>query len=381
MSNITIPQSRLDRGFEKHKDAYEAAALRVLRSGWYILGKEVEEFEKEFAAYVGVPHAIGVGNGLDALYLAFRALEIGEGDEVIVQGNTYIASVMGITMNRATPVFAEPDEYHLIDPEEIRRKITPRTKAVLVVHLYGQASRMDEIVAICKEHNLKLVEDCAQSHGACFGDTMTGAFGDIGCFSFYPSKNMGAFGDAGACTTSNPALAQKLKVLRNYGSEKRYHNMVVGVNSRLDEMQAALLRARLKYMEETTTERCAIAARYDEGITNPHVIKPLRCAGATHVFHQYILQIPKRDDGAGDAARTPRDAFQVFLADRGIGTIIHYPIPPHRSEAYAYLGMGEGSLPATERLADEIVSLPMFTGMTKEEQQQVIDAVNAWDGV
>lgn len=375
---ITIPQSRLDRGFEKHKDEYEAAALRVLRSGWYILGKEVEEFEKEFAAYVGVPHAIGVGNGLDALYLAFRALEIGEGDEVIVQGNTYIASVMGITMNGATPVFAEPDEYHLIDPEEVRRKITDKTKAVLVVHLYGQASRMDEIVAICKEHNLKLVEDCAQSHGAYFGDTMTGAFGDIGCFSFYPSKNMGAFGDAGACTTSDPALAQKLKVLRNYGSEKRYHNMVVGVNSRLDEMQAALLRARLMHMEEMTAERCAIAARYDAGITNPHVIKPSRCTGATHVFHQYILQIPKKDAGAKE---NPRDAFQEFLADRGVGTIIHYPIPPHRSKAYAYLGMGEGSLPLTERLADEVVSLPMFTGMTTKEQQQVIDAVNAWDGV
>ena len=376
-NTITVPQSRMDRGFEQYQAEYEEAALRVLRSGWYILGREVEQLEKDFASYIGTTYAVGVGNGLDALHLAFRALDIGAGDEVIVQGNTYIASVMGITMNGATPVFAEPDAYHLIDPDEIRKKITDKTKAVLVVHLYGQASRMEEIVAICKEHDLKLVEDCAQSHGAFCGDTMTGAFGDIGCFSFYPSKNMGAFGDAGACTTSDAALAQKLRVLRNYGSEKRYHNMVVGVNSRLDEMQAALLGVKLSHMDEITNERQRIAARYDEGIHNPHVEKPLRCDGVTHVFHQYVLRVPTPEGSRENA----RDAFQKYLESCGIGTIIHYPIPPHRSEAYAYLNMPEGSLPITERLATEVVSLPMFTGMTEEEEQQVIDSVNAWEGI
>ncbi|WP_044913856.1 DegT/DnrJ/EryC1/StrS family aminotransferase [Butyrivibrio sp. WCE2006] len=362
-----IMQSRMDRGFFKHQEEYEKKALEVLRSGWYILGKEVENFENEFAAFVGTKYSVGLASGLDALWLAFRVLGIGKGDEVIVQGNTYIASVMGITINDATPVFVEPDEYYQIDTSKIEEKITDRTKAILVVHLYGQAAGMDKVLELCKKYNLKLVEDCAQSHGACFNGKMTGSFGDIGCFSFYPSKNMGAFGDAGAITTNDAELARLMKIYRNYGSEKRYYNMVVGANSRLDEMQAGLLRVRLKYIEEINNERAAIAKRYDEGITNQIVIKPAVAEGATSVWHQYVVRIAGR-----------RDEFMQYLADNNVTTIIHYPIPPHLSEAYRYLGIGEGALPITEKYANEVLSLPIYTGMKEDEQTYVIDLINSF---
>ena len=219
-----IQTNRLDRGFFRYQKEFEDKALEVLRSGWYILGKEVEAFEEEYAAFCGSKHCVGVASGLDALILAFRALGIGEGDEVIVQANTYIASVMGITINGATPVFVEPDEYFQIDEEKLEERITDRTKAILVVHLYGQAAKMDRIVSLCKKHNLKLVEDCAQSHGSDFDNKRTGTFGDVGCFSFYPTKNLGAFGDAGAIVTDDEELAKKIRILRNYGSQKRYYN-------------------------------------------------------------------------------------------------------------------------------------------------------------
>ncbi len=362
-----IMQSRMDRGFFRHQDEYEAKALEVLRSGWYILGKEVENFEEEFAAYVGTKYSVGLASGLDALWLAFKVLGIGKGDEVIVQGNTYIASVMGITINDATPVFVEPDEYFQIDVDKIEEKITDKTKAILVVHLYGQSAKMDRVQELCKKYNLKLVEDCAQSHGACFDGKMTGSFGDIGCFSFYPSKNMGAFGDAGAITTNDPELARLMKIYRNYGSEKRYHNMVVGANSRLDEMQAGLLRVRLKYIDEINTERSEIAKKYAEGITNPLVIKPQVRDGATSVWHQYVVRVKDR-----------RDEFMDYLAQNNITTIIHYPIPPHLSEAYNYLGLSEGTLPVTECYANEVLSLPIYAGMTDEEQSYVIDCINSF---
>ena len=256
---MKIMPNRMDRGFEMYQKDFEAKALEVLRSGWYVLGKEVSAFEEEFAAYTGAKYCVGLASGLDALWIAFRLLHIGAGDEVIVQGNTYIASVMGVTMNGATPVFAEPDVHFGMDPEKIESLITEKTKAILVTHLYGMASRMDEIVAVCKKHNLRLVEDCAQSHGACFNGQMTGTFGDVGCFSFYPSKNLGAFGDAGAVVVNDESLAKEFKIFRNYGSEKRYYNKVVGANSRLDEMQAALLRVRLAHMQELTEEKQKIA--------------------------------------------------------------------------------------------------------------------------
>ena len=367
-----IMHSRLDRGFEKYQEEFEKKAIEVLRSGWYILGKEVETFEEEFASFVGTKHAVGVGNGLDALWLAFRVLGIGKGDEVIVQGNTYIASVMGITINDATPIFVEPDKYYQIDVDAIEDKITDKTKAILVVHLYGQAAKMDKVRELCDKYNLKLVEDCAQSHGACFDGKMTGSFGDIGCFSFYPSKNMGAFGDAGAITTDDPELARLVKIYRNYGSEKRYYNMVVGANSRLDELQAGLLRVRLSHMDEITRERTELAMKYCSGINNPKVIKPEVREGATSVWHQYVLRVP----GTESEPNVLRDELKSYLESNGITTIIHYPIPPHLSEAYECLGHKKGFLPITEHYADEVISLPIYSGMTDAEQQAVIDCIN-----
>lgn len=363
---MKIMPNRLDRGFLKYQEEFEAKAIEVLRSGWYVLGKEVEAFEQEFAAYTGAKYCVGLASGLDALWLAFRILGIGAGDEVIVQGNTYIASVMGITINGATPVFVEPDEYFNIDTGKLEEKITERTKAILVVHLYGQASRMDEVVRICKKHNLRLVEDCAQSHGACFGGKMTGTFGDIGCFSFYPSKNLGGFGDGGAIVTDDAQLAADMKMYRNYGSEKRYYNKVVGANSRLDELQAGLLRVRLSHIRELTAERRALAAKYSEGIRNPRIKLPGVRPGADSVWHQYVVQCEDRD------------RLIEHLNSRGIGTIIHYPIPPHLSEAYAYLGHRKGSFPITEHDAATVLSIPMYNGMTEEEQQAVMEGLNAF---
>ena len=291
---------------------------------------------------------------------------------------------MGITINDATPVFVEPDEYYQIDADKIEEKITDKTKAILVVHLYGQTANMGKIVDICKKHNLRLVEDCAQSHGSMFGGQMSGSFGDIGCFSFYPSKNMGAYGDAGAITTNDPELARLMKIYRNYGSEKRYYNMVVGANSRLDELQAGLLRVKLTHMQEITDERLELASYYDKGINNPLVIKPTVRDGATSVWHQYVLKVPTKG-GALDSVTTggepnERDKFKAYLEENGIMTIIHYPIPPHLSQAYEYLGLKKGSLPITESYANEVISLPIYTGMTREEQDRVIECINNYRG-
>ena len=361
---MKILANRMDLGFQRHQEEYENAALRVLRSGWYILGKEVSAFEEEFAAYTGAKYCVGLASGLDALWIAFRLLHIGTGDEVIVQGNTYIASVMGITMNGATPIFVEPDEHFGMAPERIEELITDKTKAILVTHLYGMASRMDEIVSICEKHNLRLVEDCAQSHGACFNGRMTGTFGDVGCFSFYPSKNLGAFGDAGAVVVNDEELAKEFKIFRNYGSEKRYYNKVVGANSRLDELQAGLLRVRLLHMDELTKEKQRIAARYSAELSNPLIQLPTLAPGATCVWHQYVIRCEERS------------RLIEYLYEKEIGTIIHYPIPPHLAEAYRYLGHEPGFLPITEHMANTVLSIPMYNGMTDDEQSFVIDALN-----
>ena len=356
--------NRMDRGFYMYQKEFEEKALQILRSGWYVLGNEVSRFEEEFASYTGGKYCVGLASGLDALWIAFRLLNIHKGDEVLVQGNTYIASVMGITMNGATPVFIEPDEHFGIDVDKIEEKVTIRTKAILVTHLYGMASRMDKIVEICKKHNLKLVEDCAQSHGACFNGQMTGTFGDVGCFSFYPSKNLGAFGDAGAVVVSDEELANKFKIFRNYGSEKRYFNKVVGANSRLDELQAGLLRVRLSHMQELKREKQRIADKYSRSIHNPIIKLPTLAEGAASVWHQYVVRCEIRDD------------LMEYLDGKGIGTIIHYPIPPHLSEAYKYLVYEDGFLPITEHLAKTVLSIPMYNGMTEDEQDYVIDALN-----
>lgn len=361
---MKIMPNRMDRGFYRYQEEFEQKALEVLRSGWYVLGKEVSAFEEEFAAYTGGKCCVGLASGLDALWIAFRLLGIGQGDEVLVQGNTYIASVMGITINGATPVFVEPDDHFGIDVNQLESKITERTKAILVVHLYGIATPMDEIVSLCEKYDLKLVEDCAQSHGACYKGQMTGTFGDVGCFSFYPSKNLGAFGDGGAVVVKDEQLAKDFRVFRNYGSEKRYYNKVVGTNSRLDELQAGLLRVRLKYLDELNAEKVQLAKRYDSEIHNPKIVLPNIPKDTTCVYHQYVIRTEQRDE------------LIDYLNEREVGTIIHYPIPPHLAEAYQYLGYQEGDYPITEHLAKTVLSIPMYNGMTPEEQDLVIDALN-----
>lgn len=363
-SQLKIIQNRLDRGFYLFQKEYEAKALEVLRSGWYILGHELKSFEEEFAAFTGAKYCLGLASGLDSLWIAFRALNIGKGDEVIVQGNTYIASVMGITINGATPVFVEPDEYYNIDASAIEDKITDKTKAILVVHLYGQAANMQPIMELSKKYGLKVVEDCAQSHGAYFDGQMTGTFGDIGCFSFYPSKNLGAFGDAGAVITNDEKIAEYIRVFRNYGSERRYYNKVVGTNSRLDEIQAGLLRVKLKHLKELADERRQICSRYLKELHNGKIVLPQIREKATHVWHQFVIQTENREE------------LIRYLADKGIGTLIHYPVPPHLAEAYRYLGICKGALPVTEKYADTILSLPLYNGMTEDEQGYVIEALN-----
>ncbi|MBP5623919.1 MAG: DegT/DnrJ/EryC1/StrS family aminotransferase [Lachnospiraceae bacterium] len=363
-----IQTNRLDRGFFKYQDEFEAKALEVLRSGWYILGKEVSAFEEEFSSYIGTKYCAGLASGLDALILGIRALGIGKGDEVLVQGNTYIASVMGITVNGATPVFIDPDEYHSIDADKLEAAITDKTKAVMVVHLYGEPADMDKVVAVCKKHNLKLIEDCAQSHGACFKGKMTGSFGDVGCFSFYPSKNIGAFGDAGALVTNDEEILKKVKMLRNYGSEVRYYFKEVGMNSRLDEIQAGLLRVRLSHVDELTKEREQFAAKYKAELNNPLFTLPPERENANCVWHQFVIRTKKRE------------TLINYLNEHNVGTIIHYPIPPHLSECYAYMGYKKGSFPLIEQYADEVLSIPMYNGMTDEEQDYVIKVLNDFKG-
>lgn len=365
MAEYIMP-NRMDRGFYRFQKEYEQKAIEVLRSGWYILGTELQQFEEAFASYTGSRYCVGLASGLDALWIAFRALGIGKGDEVIVQANTYIASVMGITINGATPVFVEPDEYYNIDTDKIEEKITSRTKAILVVHLYGQASYMKPIVELASKHDLRIVEDCAQSHGTCAEGRMTGIFGNVGCFSFYPSKNLGAFGDAGAIVTDNPKIAEDIKMIRNYGSEKRYYNKVVGANSRLDEIQAGLLRVKLEHLQELQAERTAICDRYLREIKNDALVLPKLREGSTTVWHQFVIRCKRR-----------RELID-YLEENGIGTIIHYPVPPHLSEAYSYLGYHKGAYPIAERYADEVLSIPLYNGMTEEETDRVIGCLNQW---
>ncbi|ERL03842.1 erythromycin biosynthesis sensory transduction protein EryC1 [Mitsuokella sp. oral taxon 131 str. W9106] len=366
---MKISLAVLDRQFQLHQAEYEAAALRALRSGWYILGPEVEGFEREFAAYVGTKYAVAVNSGLDALTLTVRALGIGAGDEVLVPANTYIATALAVTENGAKPVFVEPDEAYGIAADRIEAAITEATRAIMVVHLYGQASDMDAIRAVAARHAIPVIEDCAQSHGARYAGYMTGALGRAGCFSFYPTKNLGAFGDAGAVTTDDAELAAMLRKLRNYGSKVKYHNEVAGVNSRMDEIQAALLRTKLQHLPELVAERRRIAARYDAAIQNPHIVLPkVRDAKGDHVYHQYVVRTKARD------------AFQAYLKEAGIETVIHYPIPPHLAECYARLGGRRGDFPIAERYADEVLSLPMFNGMRVEEADYVIATINAWKG-
>ena len=364
MNQKNIKFNVLDRIYGKYAQEFSEASERVLQSAWYILGKEVTAFEDEYAQFCGTSRCIGLNSGLDALILAIRAIGIGERDEVIVPANTYIATVLGITENGATPIFVEPNEYYNLDPNKIEASITPKTKAILPVHLYGQACQMDKIMEIAEKHGLFVIEDCAQSHASFFKKKITGSFGTIGCFSFYPTKNLGAFGDAGAIVTNNDDLAEKVSMLRNYGSKVKYYNEIEGVNSRLDEIQAAVLKVRLSDLGELTEERKMIANRSIQGIKNDAIILPQTVDGADHVYHLFVIRSKQRDD------------LQKHLKNVGIQTQIHYPVPPHLAECYQHLGYKKGDFPITEKYAAESLSLPLYNGMTDEEIDYVIDAVN-----
>ena len=364
-----IMTNNLKRQYNLHSAEYESKALEVLRSGWYVLGNEVKSFEQEWANYIGSSFCVGLASGLDAQWISFKLLGIGKGDEVIVCSNAYIACVMGITINGATPVFVEPDAYENIDADKIEAAITPKTKAILAVHLYGQACDMTKIMDIAHAYDLRVVEDCAQSHGNHWQGKTVGTFGDVGCFSFYPSKGCGAFGDAGCIVTDDEELANAFRVFRNYGSEKRYHNMMIGSNSRLDELQAGLLRVKLSHLDEFNAERCSIAERYYSELKNPLIKLPLIRPGADSTWHQFVIHVPGH-----------RDALMNYLKEREISTLIHYPIPPHLAEAYSYLGYKKGDFPIAEKYAEEVLSLPMYNGMTAEEITTVIEAINSFEG-
>ena len=339
----------------------QQAFERVYDRGWFVLGKEVEDFERAYAAFNQTEFCVGLSNGLDALHLALRALGIGPGDEVIVPSNTFIATVLAISYVGATPVFVEPDpRTYNLDPALLEAAVTAHTKAIMPVHLYGQACEMEAIMAVAQKHGLFVVEDNAQAQGASYKGILTGAWGDANGTSFYPGKNLGALGDAGALTTAREDIAQKVRMLRNYGSQKKYFNEAIGYNMRLDELQAALLQVKLKYLEAWTAQRQHIAAGYDEILHGTgDLLLPTTAQGATHVYHLYVIRTDRRD------------ALQTHLTERGIGTLIHYPIPPHLQQAYAHLGYQKGDFPIAERIAETCLSLPMWPGMTEGDVQQV----------
>ena len=342
-----------------------AAFERVYSSSWYIEGKEDAAFEKSFAEFCGVNYCVGCGNGLDALVLALKALGIGEGDEVIVPSNTYIATALAVTYVGAKPVFVEPRiETFNIDPDKIESAITDKTKVIMPVHLYGQACDMDAIMDIAGRHNLKVVEDCAQAHGATYKGQRVGSFGDAAGFSFYPGKNLGALGDAGAVVTNNEALAKKIRALGNYGSDYKYHHIYKGNNSRLDELQAAFLSAKLHHMDRINEERRRIANRYLNEIHNSKIVLPVVEKDMVPVWHIFGIRCAERDE------------LEKYLNDNGIGTNKHYPISMHLQECYKDLGYKEGDFPIAEEISKTELSLPMFYGMTDEQVDYVIHSIN-----
>ncbi|SEM88799.1 dTDP-4-amino-4,6-dideoxygalactose transaminase [Paenisporosarcina quisquiliarum] len=359
-----IPFLNLKEINAQYAKELKEAASRVIDSGWYILGEEVTAFEKEFAEYCSVKHCIGVSNGLDALKLILRAYDIGPGDEVIVPSNTYIASILAISEVGATPVLVEPDiNTYNLDPTLIESKITPSTKAILVVHLYGLVAEMDSILKIGKKYNLKVIEDAAQAQGAIYKGKRTGSLGDAAAFSFYPGKNFGALGDAGAITTNDDKIAEKLKALRNYGSHKKYENLFKGYNHRLDEMQAALLRVKLPYLDVENEKRRIIAEYYIKEIKNPLIFLPSKPLSYDQtVWHVFVIRTKERNR-----------LYNYFL-DNNIQTVIHYPIPPHKQMAYEELN--EKSFLISEQVHSEILSLPISPVQNLEETNEIIKVIN-----
>lgn len=346
------------------REELEAAAARVINSGWFVLGREVADFEAKYAAYCGSDHCIGVANGLDALALALRAMGIGEGDEVIVPSNTYIATWLAVSQTGARPIPVEPDlATYNIDASLIEAAITPRTKAILPVHLYGQPANMEPILNIAAQHSLKVLQDAAQAHGALYRGVPIGLLGDAVAWSFYPGKNLGALGDGGAVTCNDLNIADNIRILRNYGSEVKYHNMVKGWNSRLDELQAALLSVKLQKLDESNSHRRAIAERYLSKLQGLPLILPHVPEWASPVWHLFVVR------------HADRDTLAMRLRDRGIETLIHYPIAPHMQPAYKELGFQPGSLPISEQIHREVLSLPIGPTMDDDQVDKVIEAV------
>lgn len=337
-------------------------------NNWYVLGEKVKQFEGEYAQFNQMEYSVGVSNGLDALHIALMVLDIGKGDEVIIPSNTYIATALAVSYVGATPIFVEPNiETYNIDPTLIEAAITSRTKAIMPVHLYGQSCEMETVKAIADKRNLFIIEDNAQSQGASYNGVLTGAWGDINGTSFYPGKNLGALGDAGAITTNNSSLAQKAMVLRNYGSQKKYYNEVIGHNMRLDECQAAFLSVKLKFLHDWTKQRQQIGVWYNEALQDiKGIILPKTAINATHVFHLYVIRTERRDE------------LQTYLNHKGIGTLIHYPIPPHLQDAYAHLGHKKGDFPIAEDIANTCLSLPMWPGISLNEVAYIASMINTF---
>lgn len=362
---MNIPFSSFEHMHREIEEEIVSKFREIYHKNWFIKGEEVEKFEQEFAQYCGAKYCVGCGNGLDALYLVLKAYGIGRGDEVIVPSNTYIATALAVSYTGASPVFVEPvlESYNL-DVTKIQEKITDKTKAIMAVHLYGQPADMDEILKIAEKYHLKVIEDAAQAHGALYKGKKVGSLGDAAGFSFYPGKNLGALGDGGAVVTNDKELADKVRILGNYGSDYKYHHICQGNNSRLDAMQAAFLRIKLKNLDKWNEDRRKTAAFYNQHIKNPLITLPNEMEYAKHVYHIYGVSCPKRDE------------LETYLQSKGIGTNKHYPIPMHLQGAYKELKIKEGCLPIAEKISKEILSLPMYYGMTEEEIGYVVDQIN-----
>lgn len=356
--------------YKAHAPEIDAAVRRVLDKGSYVLGEEVGAFEREFAAFVGVEHGIGVGSGTEALHLALRACGVGSGDEVVTVSHTAVATVAAITLCGAEPVFVDVEaDYYTLDPDGLEGAINAQTKAIVVVHLYGQPANLGTILKIADRHGLRVVEDCAQAHGAVYRDKVVGAWGDIGCFSFYPTKNLGAIGDGGMVVTKDPALARQVKLLREYGWGERRVSEIPGWNSRLDEIQAAILRVKLRYLESDNVQRARLAARYDEALRPLGLTTPKRRPDSTHVYHLYVIRLDRRD------------MLLDYLREQGVLALVHFPVPVHLQHAYASCGGGPAGLARTERIADEVLSLPMYPELAPSDLDTVVDRLREFKEV
>ena len=362
---MKIPFASFENMHNEIKEQVLDRFEEVYQKNWFIKGEEVEKFEKEFAEYCGTKYAVGCGNGLDALYLILRAMEIGEGDEVIIPSNTFIATALAVSYTGAVPVMVEPDiNTYLINPTLIEERITERTKAIIAVHLYGQVADMDSINEIAKKYNLKVIEDAAQAHGAEYKGKKAGALGDVAGFSFYPGKNLGALGDGGAITTNDKELAKRIEILGNYGSDYKYHHVYQGNNSRLDEIQAAILRIKLLYLDKWNMNRNYVAQKYQSGIVNPLIQLPKVANNVNPVWHVFAVRCAQRD------------RLEQYLRLNGIGTTKHYPTPIHKQGAYADTVLANQKFPISEKISETELSIPMYYGMAEEEVQYVIDIIN-----